>query len=64
MGQFIPVHDGSDWPIGRFDVTGYSRLPAVINWQGRTFQRYGNVNRYRYVEEPVTIVDAATIMLD
>lgn len=59
----IEVQDTYGRTIGQFDTGGYLRLPAIINWQGRTFQRYGRVNDYRYIEEPVVTVDAATITL-
>ena len=59
----IEVQDEYGRPIGVFDCDGYFRIPAMIKWQGRVFQRYGRLNNYRYIEEPITIVDAAKITL-
>lgn len=57
----IEVQDEYGRPIGVFDCDGYFRIPPIIEWQGRVFQRYGQIDNYRYIEEYITIVDAAKI---
>lgn len=63
MVMKVDVQDEHGRSIGQLDCSYFLRLPTIINWQGRTFQRYGHVNDYRYIEEPITIIDAAAITL-